>query len=193
MKSLSLPLRRSLALALLVFALGALYFGIVTPILDKYAQDRDAIAQLNDSLDRYRAVARTLAPRQALLAEISRRSTATDDFMKGPNDTLIATQIQNQIKRLADNVKGDLKSTQVLPAQAEGKLHRITVRGQLSATLPAALQIVHGLESTSPALFIDNANLRARPAPVRRGQNSEPDPEIIEMQLDVYGYARGDD
>jgi general secretion pathway protein M len=193
MKTLSLPLRRSLAIALLVFAIGALYFGIFTPVLDAYAQDRDAIAQLNDSLDRYRSVAQTLAPRQATLAEINKRSTASDGFMKGPNDTLIATQIQNQIKRLADTVKGDLKSTQVLPTQAEGKLHRITVRGQVSATLPAALRIVHGLESTTPALFIDNANLRARPATARRGQNSEADPEIIEMQFDVYGYTRGDD
>jgi general secretion pathway protein M len=192
MNTVSRPLRRSLAIAILLFTISGLYFGIVAPLFDEYAQDRDAIARLNDSLDRYRSVAQTLAPRQTTLAEINQRSTASDGFMKGPNDTLIATQIQNRIKRLADTAKGDLKSTQVMPTQAEGKLRRITVRGQLSATLPAALRIVHGLESGSPALFIDNADLRARPA-ARRGQNSEADVEMIDLQFDVYGYTAGED
>jgi general secretion pathway protein M len=192
MKILSQPLRRGLAIAILLFAVGGLYFGIVAPLFDEYAEDRDAIAHLNDSLDRYRNVAQTLAPRQAVLTKMNEQSTASDGFMKGPNDTLIATQIQNRIKRLADTAKGDLKSTQVLPAQAEGKLRRITVRAQLSATLPAALRIVHSLESSSPVLFIDNADLRARPA-ARRGQTSETDAGMIELQFDVYGYTGGVD
>jgi general secretion pathway protein M len=185
---LSPPVSRALALAILIGVVGGLYYGIVRPIVDNYGATRASIEQLQDTLMRYQRAARDLAPRQAELAALKQRQSAQDGFLQGANDTLVAAQIQNRIKALADATKGELRSTQVLPSQDEGKLRRITVRGQMSTTLPGALRVFHGLESVSPLLFIDNVDMRARPAQLR-DRSAAVNTDVIDLQFDVYGYT----
>jgi len=185
---LSPPVSRALALAILIGVVGGLYYGIVRPIVDNYGATRASIEQLQDTLMRYQRAARDLAPRQAELTALKQRQSAQDGFLQGANDTLVAAQIQNRIKALADATKGELRSTQVLPSQDEGKLRRITVRGQMSTTLPGALRVFHGLESVSPLLFIDNVDMRARPAQLR-DRSAAVNTDVIDLQFDVYGYT----
>ena len=185
---LSPPVSRALALAILIGVIGGLYYGIVRPIVDNYGTTRTSIDQLQDTLMRYQRAARDLAPRQAELAALKQRQSAQDGFLQGANDTLVAAQIQNRIKALADATKGELRSTQVLPSQDEGKLRRITVRGQMSTTLSGALRVFHGLESVSPLLFIDNVDMRARPAQLR-DRSAAVNTDVIDLQFDVYGYT----
>jgi hypothetical protein len=186
---LSPPVSRGLALAILVFVIAGLYYGIVSPLLANYAATRASIDQLQDTLVRYQRAARELGPRQAELAALKQRQSAQDGFLQGSNDTLVAAQIQNRIKALADSAKGELRSTQVLPAQDEGKLRRITVRGQMSLSYSAAVRVFYGLESTAPLLFVDNVDLRARPAELRN-RTVVVDTDLIDVQFDVYGYTR---
>lgn len=185
---LSPPLSRALAVAILIGVVGGLYYGIVRPIADSYGATRASIEQLQDNLMRYQRAARDLAPRQAELAALKQRQSAQDGFLQGANDTLVAAQIQNRIKALADATKGELRSTQVLPSQDEGKLRRITVRGQMSTTLSGALRVFHGLESASPLLFLDNVDMRARPAQLR-DRSAAVNTDVIDLQFDVYGYT----
>jgi general secretion pathway protein M len=181
---------RGAALAILAGIAAVLYFGIAAPLLNEYGAMRDSIGQLQDRVQRYQHVARDLAPRRAELAALKRRQSAQDGFLQGANDTLIAVQIQNRLKALADQTRSELRSTQVLPAQDEGKLRRISIRGQISTTVPGALRIFYGLESADPLLFIDNVDMRARPQSYRN-RNEESHAGVIDMQFDVYGYTRG--
>src|SRR5262249_32746521 len=156
-----------------------LYFGIIAPFHDEYASSRQSIEQLQDELVRYQRAARDLPTRQAELTALKQRQSSQDGFLQGSNDTLIAAQIQNRIKALSDSARGDLKSIQILPAQEEGKLRRITVRGQMTATLPGVLRIFYGLESAAPLLFLDNVDFRSRAAQLRvRGE--DPDSGLID-------------
>ena len=186
--ALSPPVSRALAVAILVGIIGSLYYGVVAPFHDEYASTRQSIDQLQDQLVRYQRAARDLPTRQADLTALKQRQSSQDGFLQGSNDTLVAAQIQNRIKALSDAAQGDLKSIQILPAQDEGKLRRITVRGQMTATLPGILRIFYGLESASPLLFLDNVDFRARTAQLRvRGE--EPDSGLIDIQFDVYGFT----
>jgi general secretion pathway protein M len=188
MNTLSPPVSRALALAILLAVIGSLYYGIVRPVIDNYAASRTSIDQLQDALARYQRAARDLGPRQAELAALKQRQSSQDGFLQGTNDTLVAAQLQNKIKGLADAAKGELRSTQVLPAQDEGKLRRITVRGQMTASLTGIVRVFHGLEAGSPMLFIDNLDLRARPTQLRdRGATANTD--VIDVQFDVFGYT----
>jgi general secretion pathway protein M len=185
---LSPPLSRALAVAILIGLIGGVYYGVVRPLLGNYNDTRASIEQMQDSLARFQRAARDLAPRQAELAALKQRQSAQDGFLQGANDTLVAAQIQNRIKSLADATKGELRSTQVLPAQDEGKLRRITVRGQMSTSLAGALRVFHGLESASPLLFVDNVDMRARPAQLR-DRTAAVNTDVIDLQFDVYGYT----
>jgi general secretion pathway protein M len=187
--ALSPPLGRVLALAILIAIVASLYYLIVAPFHGEYASMRQSIDQLQDELARYQRAARDLPARQADLTALKQRQSSQDGFLQGSNDTLVAAQIQNRIKALSDAAQGDLKSIQILPAEDEGKLRRITVRGQMTATLPGILHIFYGLESAAPLLFLDNVDFRSRTAQLRvRGE--EPDSGLLDIQFDVYGYTR---
>lgn len=184
---LSPPLSRALALAILLALVAGLYYGVAAPLAADYAGDSAAIAQLRDALARYRRAADELPARRVRLAALERQRPAAEGFLQGKNDTLIAAQIQNRIKRLTDVADADLESTQVLPPQADGKLTRIAVRGRMAATIGGMLRVFHDLEAGSPLLFLDNVEMRVRPVS-RWDRRARSAGEIIGVQFDVYGY-----
>jgi hypothetical protein len=188
--NLSPPVRRALAVAILIGLIATLYVGIAQPLADTYIGDRQRIAQLQDAVAKYRNAAKELPTRQGQLAALDRDQSSAAGFLRGPNETLIAAQIQNRIKSLADAAKVDLRTSQVLPGEAEGKLKRIAVREQLAGTIGAILTVFHDLEAGgSPFLFLGNITMRGRPNSARG--NALPPEETIDVQFDVYGYARG--
>ncbi|HWE72692.1 MAG TPA: type II secretion system protein GspM [Stellaceae bacterium] len=190
---LSPGVSRAAALAILVALIAVFYFGIATPIVDAYQSIGADTAQLQEQLRRYQQTGNNRAQRQAELAALAQRSSAADGFLQGANDTLVAVQIQNRLKSLAEAAHADLRSTQVLPAQDEGALHRISVRGQFATSIAGALQIFHGLEAQYPLLFIDNLDMRARPSTTReiRGRGVDTgESGMLEMQFDIYGYTQ---
>jgi general secretion pathway protein M len=186
--TLSPPLNRAFALAILLGLIGIAWYGIVSPLLDSYWTSRDTVDQLRLTLARYERAGGDIEQRKGELAALQQRQAAADGFLQGSNDALIAAEVQNRIKTLAEQAKAELKSTQILPAQEEGKLRRISVRAQLSMKLGAAQRIFHGLETSSPMLFLDNVNLRARPE--RRREEAAEDP-TLDVRFDIYGYTRG--
>jgi len=188
--ALSPPVRRGLAVAILLVLVAALYFGVVQPLVDSYLADRQKIAQLKDAVARYRRAAEELPAREAELAALARDPASAAGFLQGTNDTLMATQIQNRIKSLSDAAKVDLRTSQVLPSAEEGKLKRIAVREQLTGTIGGILAVFHGLESAAaPSLFLDNLSMRTRPVATR--PNAPAADAVIDVQFDVYGYTRG--
>jgi hypothetical protein len=129
-----------------------------------------------------------LPARQIELAALKQGQAKADGFLEGSSDTLIAAQIQNRVKTLANAAKTELKSSQVLPAAPDGKLKRIAIRGQISATTAGLLAIFHDLEAQSPSLFLDNVTLQVRPLTLRDRDNPG-NGDTIDVQFDVYGYS----
>jgi general secretion pathway protein M len=192
-RKLSPALSRAAALAILLALIAILYFGIAMPIVDAYQSIGDNTAQLQEQLRRYQRAGGDRAQRQAELAALEHRSSAADGFLQGANDTLVAVEIQNRLKALADASHAELRSTQVLPVQDEGALRRISVRGQFATTMPGALRIFHGLESQSPLLFVDNVDIRSRLGNARetRGRGGDSgDSDALDLQFDIYGYTQ---
>ncbi|HEX4193871.1 MAG TPA: type II secretion system protein GspM [Stellaceae bacterium] len=190
---LSSGVSRAAALAILVALVAVLYLGIAMPIVDAYQSIGADTAQLQEQLQRYQRAGSDRAQRQAELAALAQRSSAADGFLQGANDTLVAVQLQNRIKSLAEAAHAELRSTQVLPAQDEGALRRISVRGQIATNIAGALQIFHGLEAQYPLLFIDNLDMRARQGNVReiRGRGGDTgESDALDLQFDIYGYTQ---
>ncbi|HUN46506.1 MAG TPA: type II secretion system protein GspM [Stellaceae bacterium] len=178
--------RRGLALAILLVLVGAVYAVAVQPLIDDYRDTTQSIEQMSALLQRYQRVAANLAPLQAQLASVQQRQGAKDGFFAGANDTLVAAQLQGKLRTAVEAARGELKSTQVLPTEDDGKMRRITVRGQMASTLGAVQRVIYEIEASSPYLFVDNLNLRVRAAE-RRAEVPDQDP-ILDVRFDVYGY-----
>jgi len=190
MRSLPPAARRALALLILLGAVGLVYLIAVQPLLDDYRATRESIADGEAALSRFRRVAAELPQRRAALAALRQRQAASEGFLQGTNEALVAAQIQNRIKSLVEQAQGELKSTQVLPVQEEGKYRRITLRAQMTLDTAAAERVLYAIETASPLLFVDNLDMRAHIGGDRRRERANPDPPL-DMRLDVYGYMRG--
>ncbi len=180
---------RLLALAILLGVLVLAYVGVVRPLLDDYRATQASIEDAREAIARFQRVAAELPARRAELAAVRQRRAASEGFLQGTNDALVAAQIQNRIKALTETARGELKSTQVLPVQEDGKYRRITVRAQMTLDLAAAQSVLYGIETGAPLLFLENLDMRARSADRRRER--VPDDVLLEVRFDVYGYMRG--
>lgn len=108
-------------------------------------------------------------------------------YIKTNNPALAASEIQESLKQLFESRKGKLVSVQILPPKDEGKYRKISISIQANVTTLALQQILHGIESREPHLFIDTMSVRAgqgrlyRPAP-----GIEPE---FGLQMTIHGYA----
>jgi general secretion pathway protein M len=186
--TLSPPASKALALALFFGLLAVAYFGVIQPIVGSRIDQQAEIARLESSLARYQRIAAQRTSREAELAELKRRAADADGLLRGANETLMAAAIQNRIKALVDAAHGELKSMQIMPPQADGPLRRITVRGQIAMTVEAAQHVFYELEGGEPVLFLDNVGIRSREEARRRRERG--DDGMLEVHLDVYGYAQ---
>jgi general secretion pathway protein M len=112
---------------------------------------------------------------------------STVGFLASPNESLAAAELQSRLRSTVDAVHGDLRSVQILPARDEGLFRRVSVRGQISATLPALQRVLYQLETATPLLFLDNVDIRARP--VRPGRTSAEAP-VLDVRFDLSAYMR---
>jgi general secretion pathway protein M len=181
---------RALAILLLLAAVGVIYLGALQPIIGDYQATGEAIADDGAALERFGRVAAELSRRRAELAALRRRQAASEGFLQGSNEALVAAQIQNRLKALVEAAHGELKSTQVLPVQEEGKHRRITLRAQMTLDTAAMQRVVYGLETASPLLFLDNLDLRVHIGADRHRERLNPDAPL-DVRFDVYGYMRG--
>jgi general secretion pathway protein M len=189
--TLSLPplVSRVLALAILLLLVGGIYALVVDPLIGEYEVNRDAVAQLSSALGRYRAAERQLPERQATLASLKKADSGGEGFLPDGNDNLVAAGVQTRVKSITETAHGALKSTQILPALDEGKLHRIAIRAQMTVTLEAAQKVFYGIESSTPYLFLDNIAMNARNSPRLRAEVE--DNPLIDVQFDVFGFTHG--
>lgn len=191
MPALSPMVNRALALAILLGLVAATYLGLVQPLIASRVDQHDQIERLETMLARFRSVAQQRAAREAELADLKQRAAGEDGLLHGANETLMAAAIQNRLKELVASSRGELKSIQILPAQSDGHLRRITVRGQMSMTVDAAQRVFHDLEGGEPLMFLDNVSIRSLQETRRRRERERNGTEdLLDVRFDVYGYAQ---
>lgn len=178
---------RLLALGILAALLLLAFFGFVSPLLDAYRQAGAASEQYRAALEHTRNTGSDLAGLRAELARLKEHQASAVGFMQGSNPSLAAADLQNRIKSSVEAARGELRSTQILPARDEGAFRRISIRGQIAVNMAALQRVFYDLESATPFLFLDNVEIRSRPA--RRSTSPDDDP-VLEVRFDLYGYMR---
>jgi general secretion pathway protein M len=186
--ALSPLLRRVLAIAILLTLVFAVFSGIVAPVLEGYQADLRSIDLMRAAIARSQGIANDLPAFRSELAGLRQQPASQGGFLQGPNESMIAAQFQNRVKHVVETARGELRSTQILPSREEGRFRRIAIRGQMSVGTAALQRTFHELESTSPFLFIDNVEIRARLAPRQRDRSIQD--MVLEVRFDVYGYQR---
>jgi general secretion pathway protein M len=180
-------LSRLLALALLVLVIGVAWLLIGEPIRVAFDAQEARIVRASELLQRYE---KALDDEPDLRAEIERlRKTdgSPDPFLKGDSTQIIAANLQNQIQTLVAGEPGDIRSIQVLPELAEDGFEKIGLRVTLTADIPTMQKILYDIESSVPALFIDNLDIRTN---IRRRRRNTDSTNRVQIRFDVFGYRK---
>ncbi len=186
--TLSPFLSRTLAIVLLLGAIGGIWSFIVEPAMTKYRMSAESIVQSRALIERYRRIAKVREPLEKQLNSLKRRGPSTGGYLEGASDTLAAAGLQNRVKGIVATSGGEIKSSQILPPRDDGNHRAINIRVQLSADIASLQAIFHSLESENTFLFLDNVDVRRQRA--RRRKNKPADDGRLTVRFDVSGYVR---
>lgn len=177
---------KALALGILLFLLTCIVSAIAIPAWMLNVHYDKAISDYADKVIRYRRFA-DQAPGIRTEIEKVKALNPKKYFTKSNNPALAASEMQDLVKQFIESSRGKLTSVQILPPKDEGKYRRVGLSVQANATAPALQQILHGIDSSEPYIFIDTLSIRAG-----QGRNYKPLPGIepeFSLQLTVHGYA----
>jgi general secretion pathway protein M len=191
---------RLIAVGLLLFLLLGLYTIIDRWIISQYRLYQANIEQQQSHLQKLNEIRAQRPVLEAKIQQLSEDSSGDVYYLEQSNPTLAATDLQQRIKSIVESHGGNLVSTQILPLATEGIFSKVAIRVQMTGDTDALQKVVYDLESAKPWLFIENLQIRARPArrtrrPRRRGNRNPPPAVPRKIQLttrfELVGYMPG--
>jgi general secretion pathway protein M len=178
---------RAAALLLLVAALAGAWIWVVEPIAAAYRQTDADLADGRDMLQRFERLGDARAAFEAQLKAIEERPATTAYYLEGATDALAAAALQARVTALVESSGASIVSIQTLPTAEEAGLRRVAIRLQMASEIAPLLQILHGLETGVPVLFLDAIELQSYNVTY-----DDPTQPAVEPQLtvgfDLYGY-----
>jgi general secretion pathway protein M len=180
-------LSRAAALLLLAAVLVAGYLWLVEPITTAYADTESAIADTQALVERYDRLAATRPALEAQLAAIEQKPDTAAYYMSGATDALAAAALQARVTTLVEGSGASLLSIQTLTSTEDKGLRRVAIRLQMTAEIGPLVRVLHGLETGTPLLFVDNLELQSQNAPAIEPDAVQPSAPLI-VGFDLYGY-----
>ena len=184
-------LSRTLAVVLLGIALLGAYRLVIAPLVTAYRDGQSRIEQAKELLQRYEALAEQRSLLADRLAEEQERAASAAGYLTGPSDALAAAELQDRVKSVVEGASGELRSTQILPAEeleADLGFRRTTLRVHFVVTIDGLEETLYELETGQPYLIIDEVTVRQERARRRR---SEPQAQpMLDVSLELFGYVR---
>jgi general secretion pathway protein M len=183
---------RLLALLLLLIALLASYLLFVhwwftAPLITARAE----LIALRDQEQTLRTTALQRPLIEQRLAEVRAFEAANPGFLPEGNFDLAASALIQRLQSLVDARSAGAECTVVSRSPVRHRdpepFQRVTVQVQLRCEMEHFADVLHGLESGSPQLFVGDLNITSRQN-VRAGRGQQTQPPDIRFSL--YGYLQ---
>lgn len=182
---------RLAALALLVLLVGGVFVLLVDRVwMARYHFYRDRLEQQQVQLERLERMVASREPIQQSIAQIQQDRHVATQYLPRAAPALAAADLQQRIRTIVEAAGGTLQSTQTLPPVDEGSAVKVTVSASIMGDPDSLPKILHGLESQTPLLFVDNLQVSARSTRVRlpSGRFSDHTQVQLYVQFEVAGY-----
>ena len=180
--TLSKPVRRLLAVALLVVPVGAVGFAAVYPILSHVADLQDRIGQERLMLGKLTSLTSDDSAKR-ILEEQTKTARASGIFIEGESESIRLSTLQSNLSAIAAANGVKLRSARNLASRDKNDLRLIGVQLQLAAPLDKLQKLLLDLEQAKPALFVDA--LQITPLAVSRSADDE-QVGLLDARFDVF-------
>jgi hypothetical protein len=178
---------RAFALGLLGLLAAVLWMGAVDPIKRRYDDNDQTIIDGIRLLAGFKSV--IVQGRQAG-SELSASDLERyrGDFLAGPEDAIIVADLQTRLRSLITARNAELSSARALPPKSRDGLEYLGVGLQIRAEMKSIQEVLHSIETGTPLLFVERADLRLdeRGAAAGRARNPE---SVAPMTLEIAVYG----
>lgn len=181
--TLSRPVRRALALALLALPPLLVWQLAIAPWLDHRRAQQAAIEDMHDRAARYRRIAAEAPMLARRLDALRRAGDGGDGYVAESNETLAGAALQARLKAAIEAAGGTLASSQILPARSENGVRRLAVRVQAAQRQDQLAGLLAALAEARPAMAVDSIDVR-----VRRG--GDPASPLLDSRINVSAFMR---
>ncbi|HEX3524931.1 MAG TPA: type II secretion system protein GspM [Stellaceae bacterium] len=183
--TLSPPVRRALALAILGLVCLAVWSLAIGPLIDLSSDRRSGIRALSEQLDRLEAVVTSKPELERRAGSLQAQLAAMGGFWDGTSPAAIAAGIQDRLRAAVAGSGGRVKSTSEANEAAEHGFRKVTVRFGIEGTIATVQQTLAAVATTAPALFVDGFMIAAPASETARDR-----PPVLNLDLNVAGYMR---
>ncbi len=178
---------RAVALGVLGLLTAVVWLGAADPMMNRYNDNDQTIADGVRTLAGFRSV---IAQSRQAGAEMSAGDLDRyrGDFLAGPEDAIIVADLQTRLSALITAHNAELSSARALPPKSRDGLEFLGLGLQIRAEMKNIQEVLHAIETGTPLLFVERADLRLdeRGAAAGRARNVE---SIAPMVLDIAVYG----
>lgn len=184
--------QRFAALALLIVLLGGMLWLINDWFISRYRNHGVEIDRLQSRLQTLNRMLATRDDLEGKIRQIQQDPSTNIYALKQPSPTLAATDLQQRVETAVESNGGELISTQILPVVEEEGFVRVIISIRMNGNTEVMQKVLHGLESKTPLVFIDNLQITARTIRRRRRSRNTPPETSVQLtaQFDLAGYIR---
>ncbi|HQT76938.1 MAG: hypothetical protein B7Z80_10125 [Rhodospirillales bacterium 20-64-7] len=185
MNAATLPTGRRgqlLAAAIGIIGVAVIWLAVADPLLSFYQDQARLLAQRQALLDRMQAVAASLP---ALSATARKPVEGGSALLSGTSDAVAAAGLQEAVQRMASSAGTTLTAVETLPAEADGRWHRVSLRISLNAPWPVLMELVRQVDQAPARIFIDDLHFHSPVVAVH------PAAVPIQASMVVYGFRAG--
>lgn len=177
---------RAAAALILLGGIAVIWSLCVEPWRQQYQANAQQISDESRIVSRLKAIV-ALEPTLSASPDNADETTFSGNFLAGTEDTLVVAELQTKLRSLAVSHKTQLNSARTLPAKTVDGLTYIGLKLELRGDLRDIQQIIHGIETSEPFLFVEKLTLRPSNQPgFGRPPTSQNAAQLL-AELDIFG------
>lgn len=187
MMQFSPQVRRLVAVALLIAAVGLIALVTVVPFATRVGELRERIEAERVLLGRFAAIA-AQGDQAAELDRVGQAAASSGAYLKGDSEALKVASLQTMLIEIAGANRVRFHSTRTLSPRDRNDTRLVGVRVQFNARIEQVRVLLHRIEAARPFLFIEG--LQMQPVSAFSQRDSE-QAGLLDVRLDVYGVMLG--
>jgi general secretion pathway protein M len=183
----SISTSAALAVGVLVAGSALLALLATLPFVRLGALEQSVASNQTELLDLRKEIAREADLRKENSELTSAGQDAKVLLLEGETTGIAGANLQKMVSGLILEHGGAASSFQILPPKEDGNLMRIPMSLSISVGIDGLRDIIHGLETGTPLIFIDDITVRAE-----QNDFHAPDPHYLgplDVTLQVSGFA----
>lgn len=157
------PRGRALAAVVTLVGLLLLWLAIVSPLLDWYGANTDALVQRQALAGRMQDLADALPDLRRQVEASQPKDAPTASLLEGASDAVAAATLQGLLETMCRGAGAKITSAEALPAEEVGNYRRIGLKVSLDASWVQLTKLLRAVEKATPRMFVDDLQLHAQP------------------------------